>query len=326
MKRFGLILALLVSTVQAGDSWTVNTDGGGDYLTLAACVAAVPKDLTTQGGITITLDGATNDTTGVNLSVFTNPTAAYHLTLICTNDSNGVWSDSKYIIASGTAYATTLNVPPRYTEIIGIQISSASFGTGIYINQPNVLIQRCLFRQTGGNAISITSNSCQVENCGFDGGAKAIYVGPSKTGNLILNCSGLNQTTYGLHFGGGSGATATVVNTYFGLTGTADWFSDAGGTLTLTNCYGEDGTLSTTVVAPTVANFTVITAGSADMHLPLGSGLIGVGADVSGSLHTVEDIDGQTRPMDTTWDVGYDEYYVAPTPPAASGTLFRILR
>jgi hypothetical protein len=330
MKRILMLILLLPSITYPADSWTVNTDGGGDYLTLAACVAAVDKDLTARGGVTITVDGATDDTTPVNLSVFTNPTVNYYLTIQCLNDSNGVWDVSKYIIRTTAPYGTTLNVPPKYTRIIGLQVSSAAYGNGTYINQFPILIRGCLFRQTGlasTKAIAIAAGSCQVENCGFFGGDIGIWIASGWTGNLVLNCSGLNQTTYGLYFGGGSGATATVVNTYFGITGTADYYSVGTGTLTLTDCYSQDGTLSTTVVAPTTANFTVITAGSENLHLPLGSALIAQGTDVASSMNTDVDIDGQTRPMGGTWDIGYDEYYVAPEePPAPSGTLFRVLK
>jgi hypothetical protein len=81
----------------------------------------------------------------------------------------------------------------------------------------------------------------------------------------------------------------------------------------MTTCASSDATGSAGLqnIAANTTNFTNVTAGSEDFHLPAGSALIDVGTDTSGDaapLNFTDDIDGVTRTG--TWDIGADEYVV----------------
>jgi hypothetical protein len=78
----------------------------------------------------------------------------------------------------------------------------------------------------------------------------------------------------------------------------------------MTTCASSDTTGSTGLqnIAYDTTNFTNVTAGSEDLHIPTGSALKDVGTDTSGDaapMNFTTDIDGETR--SGTWDVGADE-------------------
>jgi hypothetical protein len=124
----------------------------------------------------------------------------------------------------------------------------------------------------------------------------------------IYNCTIINTAAYPALWR--QSETWTAKNCYAASNGGAAY----SGTITKTTCASSDATGSAGLqnIVLNTTNFTNVTAGSEDFHLPAGSALIDVGTDTSGDaapLNFTDDIDGVTRTG--TWDIGADEYVAA---------------
>jgi len=309
-------------------TWYVNTDAvsNGDgsaespFNNLNTGLGTVDNtygDLTaTTSHHTFYVYGATASTDGIWLGGFTNSTNDnYHVHVICSDPHSGVWTTGKFRVQTSGSIA--FNGAPAYTRIQGLQIkTTAGSGIGINLSATGYVISNCIIKDCYEGVYGYSSKGCTIENCIITGGTYGYW---AKASSNIINTTFANCATYGLYSYGYIGIATR--NVYSGGCGT-DLYTDGSGTWNKYNTYTEDGSLSTSTVAFTTSTFTNVTAGSENMHLVAGSGLIGVGADTSSYTLVDTDVDGDTRPQGDTWDVGADELFEADDPEAIYATGF----
>jgi hypothetical protein len=292
---------------------------GGTYTTLQAAitgeVAANANLVTMDGILTISIEGnwsGSIDTAAVNITGFTQD-ATHYLKVVCdsSNRAGPLWSTSKYILQrSADTWDTCLGVNSNFTRVIGLQVSSSGSGVAIYMNYGGV-IDSCHVRSVSGIGINLGINTAGntgilsntiARGCGGRGFDSANSAQPV----YYFNCDAIANVGNGFRFAQYDRQYAT--NCYSGGNTAADYNNSGGGLTTLTTCCSEDGTMSTSTVAYSTSTFTNVTAGSEDLSLVSGSGLIDIGTDLSGSsVYPFNwDITGATRTG--TWDVGATEY------------------
>jgi hypothetical protein len=314
---------------------TVTVKGGGaggDYTTLASAEAGEQGDL-------VSLDrqlniecfaSAAGDSTAVAINGWTCDATRYIDIYAPVGERHaGVWNTGKYylemnysasgggIIRNQEAYTRV-----RYLQVRNTNGSPAEFNSCIYddTSNDNMLVDGCITRggwagvdvRNGGTSVT------KIRNHIAYGGLRGVYA-TNTSGNRVdlENCT-LIGTTYGIS-NGAAGTYRLWKNVY--AHGGTTCFHPSGGTATKTNCMSSDTTATnnsggggatncTNSVAHSTANFTNVTGGSESYLLPSGSALIDAGVDLSGTF--TNDIDGTTRPQNSVFDVGADEYAAAP--------------
>jgi hypothetical protein len=290
---------------------------GGTYTTLAAAITGevtANADLTAAGmnGIlTISIEGDWSggaDTTAVNVIGFT--VDSTHYVNIITDSANKAgtsWSTNKYRLIV-LSYGNILTLSNRYTRAIGLQGSNTRNGGSCVFQTSELycLFDSCLAYNSYSSygAIGSSADYTTIINCIV---YKITGIGINANHSSVYNSDAVNCSSYGIRVD--ASHTGVVKNCYSGGNSGAD-YSNAG-TLTFTTCYSEDGTESTPTAAFSTSTFTNVTAGSENLSLPLGSGLIGAGTDLRSDATWPFDYDiiGTTR--GATWDVGAFEYVTA---------------
>jgi hypothetical protein len=315
----------------AGGDGTTNATTGANraFANLFDAEAALPADITTggsQGIWTIICTGSLADTTPVTFAG-TTTSATYYIVLKASDSdkASASWDAGKYRLST---VDTALSIGATYYIVIrNLQIEvtsvSASSKYGIYTTATSTEIASCHVRHVNSatyskTAIVTISTTSYIYDC------VAVSTGNSNDTGILV--SGGTASVYSCSIvGSGYGVrrtsgTAIAKNCY--AKGYASGGYDYSGTITKTNCASSDttadgtspktGIVYSTTADSTHAGFTNVTAGSEDLHLKVGSALIGAGADTSGEtapLNFTTDIDGQTR--SGTWDIGADEYVAA---------------
>jgi hypothetical protein len=322
-----------------GDGTTNATSGANAaYVSLSAAEAGVAATLTDTWEI-ICATGGTADTSAVTFSGITT-TATYYLTVTteAASKASMPWSTSKYRLEVSNATAVTLSV--LYIHLDGLQIAKTSSsangqacinGGTIATSANEAWLSNLLLKQAGNGSFNepcIRNTDADrvlyAWNCVCYGGGAAASgssaAAACEAGTVYLyNCTLIGNHT-GLRVS--SGVTVTAKNCY--ARGTSAAYSVAG-TLNLTTCASSDttGTVGLQSIALNTTNFTNVTGGSEDFHLPSGSALIGVGTDTSGEAaprNFTTDMDAVTRT--TVWDIGAFEYVAGgPTIHTGSFTL-----
>jgi len=322
-----LVILLFASVAQAVTTVTKVVDpdngSGADYTSLSAWEAAQQGDLTgVRNEIAVAKcrsTGGTADTTALVVNGWT--TSATQYIKIWTDPAetyrhNGTYqTGNKYrlIVSETKTIATYVN----NLLIDGLQVVNTSAATtSVGIESTSLLtISNCIFKCSGNASfVNMGINSYNtsyifntiIYNCGTHAATMGIGV-PDGVNTFIYNCTVVvtlaAATGYGIYNGTG---TATIKNSYF-----AAGTSYVGATLTTSaSSDASTGSVGLRSIAVNTTNFTNVTAGSEDFHLPVGSALINVGTDTHAEgapLNFTTDIDGQTRTR--TWDVGADEYY-----------------
>jgi hypothetical protein len=290
---------------------TVKPSGqGGTYTSLQAAitgeVAANPNLITMGGILTISIEGtwSSADTTNVSLTGFT--TDATHYVNVITDSANRAspfWSTSKYRL-SYTGSNDVFSVTQDYTRITGLQ-TEGLIGSGNYV---------LAVYNSGGSGLPSTIDSCFIRsldttplftarfqsynymlNCIIMGGVRCFQ--PYGASSRISNCLFIGGSQYALDL---NNNIQYIKNCYA--------YNTANGAITnytgasLTTCYTNDGSASTSIAAYTTSTFINVTSGSENLNLAAGSSLIGTGTDLSADYIPFNwDMTGATR---SSWDVG----------------------
>jgi hypothetical protein len=290
---------------------------GGTYTTLAAAITgelSANADIVTMAGIlSIQIEGDWSggaDTTAVNIAGFT--TSALYYVNIITDSANRAgtsWSDSKYRLV---IYNDAISSRDGFIRFTGLQISCTRTGSYAavwgYAGGVDCIFDSCFIKSLANSNIYDMDRNV-FRNCILLGGVTSVYLRHGGTtgatgASVIQNCIMSKGTLYGVNVE--SSLYAVIKNSYSGNNGGDDYYGY--GTITLTTSFSEDGTKSTSTEAYSTATFTNVTSGSEDFSIPVDSGLIDVGTDLSAdAIYPFDwDITGATR--SGTWDVGAYEY------------------
>lgn len=319
------------------DGTTSGTPGtnGAHYATLSAAISgevgAAPDLVSGAAILTIECSGNVSDTTAVDVVNFT--TDSTHYVKIVTPVANrhaGIWSASKYRLEVANPAVAVLRIRQEYTRIEGLQIrksgSNANDQMLLQIDPTavgaTVYASDCIIRNNPSDAFRapniwvvsanvtayLWNNICYGSPDVVSPYASAVMVEAGTA--YVYSCTAIGGFA-GMVVSGG--ATANAKNSYFAensTDGSAVSLSVTG-TFNQTTCAASDASGLVNVglqnIAINTTNFTNVTPGSDDWHLPSGSALIDVGTNTSGEsapLNFVTDIDGQTRTG--TWDIGAD--------------------
>ncbi|MCH8094369.1 MAG: right-handed parallel beta-helix repeat-containing protein [Chloroflexi bacterium] len=204
----------------------------------------------------------------------------------------------------------------HFTRVQGLELKrfrSDNGSAGVHINDSitNVLLEDLLIHDFDHGTFSVTgvygnnNSSYTVRNCIIYDGDTAGIRGQPGTIGTVQNCTIHGMVTYGVFEDTG---TFTVTNT-IAMNSSTDLNVVNG---TQSNTLSSDGT-GTIINKLDTDQFVSLTAGSEDFHLKTGSDAINVGTSLSGSF--TDDIDGDSRPQGTEWEIGADEY-IPPAGPA----------
>lgn len=294
----------------------------------AALAGKCNKTFTNSIQIRCRTSGSVADTTRVNTEglVLMLPSSSNYLQIIAETGhrAGASWDASKYNLypAWSAQDGTAMKLTQPYIHVDGLQIGISSQtntaeivywagGTGT----PAAKISNCIIR--GRNDASnltrgLSTQSIQAWNCiiyaiGTVAGSVAVQTHSQVT---LYSCTMFSGGIIVVNSSGAGGAIVAK-NCYAGGSSYQAWNADSGSTLTQTTCAASDttGTAGLDNVAVNTTNFTNVTAGSEDYHIPTGSALKNVGTDTSGDaapFNFTTDIDGATR--SGTWDVGADEF------------------
>ena len=287
----------------------------------AIATAKIDGAWTSADTTSLTIDGWT--TTSTNYIRIYTTAAARH---------NGKWDAGKYRLEAGGNFITVLQINTPHTRIEGLQVAKTTGGgdgsmINIYANKPTVSFS--IIKMIGGTKIAgiTTRDGSYGNNGGFF------------FNNIIYDCS----TGFGVSWSIGTVAyNNTVINCDVGFSmdsGGTDYVSTAKnnlskstvdftyGVATVTTGYNAsfDGTADDKGGAGNRVNqtFTFInaTTTNGDFHLaPTDAGAKDYGVSDPGTGLFSDDIDGQTRPSGSAWDIGADEFVnTAPNAPVSLG-------
>lgn len=304
---------------------------GFDYTSLSAWEAAQQGDLTgVRDEIAIAKcrsTSGTDDTTATMIDGFTTDATRYIKIWTDTAESYrhaGIWNSSKYVLAVSGSYCIWVN--DDYVIVDGLQLSTTAsnaafnIGSGITATNNKVVLSNTICKGPGddtGNTYLINASNPNVNL--FIYNALAYGVNPANTNSrvVVVNHASATLNIYSSTLIGGNvclrnvAGTVVAKNVYAGNAGGSCY----SGTITQTTCASSDTTAAGTAldsIAVNTTNFTNVTGGSENFHLPAGSALIDVGTDTSGDgapMNFTTDVDGATR--SGSWDIGFDEVTAA---------------
>ncbi len=304
--------------------FTINL-AGGTYTLGATALPNLVKDTKIQGptsGTAATIDGTAQTgkvifkVTGTNVTIanvkFTNGTAA----LIQSTATNGTFKNC--IVIGNTDNPAVEGIGCSGWTITGNGISA--------ITSSVATADPAIFFYAGATTTTITNNiivGCDV-GIGYGTGAADSVGGGTIRNNMISDTRTTGYAGPGIKIESNTG-TATVVdnNTVYqaGANTNAIEYNNCTVALSVRNNLVAKLITGTNSTAPTLATWFVAPA-SGDLHLASAvSGVVDSGTAIAGFI---VDIDGDSRPLNSGYEICADEYYVAPAPtpapaPAQSG-------
>ena len=300
-----------------GISFTGCTTGDLTCGTLnKSAIAIIDGNWTSPDTAAVTISGWT---TGPNnyIKIYTTAAARH----------NGKWNTGKYNLS--VADSIVMDVREDYVNIDGLQIASISptasdrdvirFVGPFTASANKVNVSNTILKGHGHATWAQVSVYADADNLNLNlwniisYGITANAGGPYSNRGIGLNKASATVSIYSSTFTGGyrtiqnAAGTLTVKNSYAGGSAVADFLGTIAQT---TNASSDTTAVGTSLdsIAVNTTNFTNVTAGSEDFHLPSGSALINVGTNTSGEaapLNFTTDIDRQTRRG--AWDIGADE-------------------
>lgn len=297
-------------------SVTVNTDGGGDYTSLAAAEAGEQDDLVTANEqITFNCSGTTADGAAVFAGWTTDAT---RIPIVQGNNISGIFDNSKYTILAGNyANAITTSVPNIVFANLQLQGVALSY-TGINATAKTTIMSCIIkdFDATNQGAITLNTHTGSIVlNNILDNCSRGIFI--NNTGghyiynNTIHDCDqhGIltnyagNGVVYTNNLVSGCAVNFLKINAAETTNGSNNLSSDA-------TLFGTDGYINQTV------NFADTASG--DFSLQSGYPGINQGADLTADGVTT-DIRGVVRPQGAAFDVGAFELASEPNTEKRNG-------
>lgn len=326
------------NSATGGDGTTNGLTGATRaYASLSAWEAANQADIVTSDTIQKVIcssddAGATHaaDTTAVVIDGWTTDATRF-IQIEAASSHGGKWNDNIYrFVCADLTSAHALYINESYVRLVRVQASLsgansrstvAIYGTGAS-NASLIVVDSCIIKGSGsqagyGHGIRVLSGTCDIMNSVIYNCVEAGIAGTYGTAWPTINIYSSTLCNNGANGIKRLSADARLIvnakNVYSGGHSAED-YGVSGGTITKTACASSDatGTAGLQNIAVNTTNFTNVTAGSEDFHLPAGSALIDVGTDTSGDaapLNFSDDIDGVARTG--TWDIGADEYVAA---------------
>lgn len=323
----------------AGDLWYVDPSASGSSETglinnpflsaMNAMDAKINKTLTVPIHIECSTSGSTPDTEQIESSGWGQYVPGAHYVKLYTSAghrASGAWNTSKYhlypahSVTAGTAFHNT--VSNIWFDGLQIGISSQPDQAEIlYWGGSGGKLSNCLIR--GTNSSAQLTRGISVIDAG--GGLTTIKgwnnvfmrIGSNISSNSAIlhglsqwyNCTFIQSGgIQGFHVM--SDGVVTAKNCYAWANGYEAYSVEGGGTMNLTTCAANDatGTAGLDSIAVNTTNFTNVTDGSDDFHLPSGSALRDTGTNVAADgapFDYATDMDGVAH---GTYSVGALEF------------------
>ena len=324
--RNRLLLAILFLFVTSKafavcDATLTVCESGCDYSGLNAAVTDLETNCASPTEpLSIEISGAwtAEDTTTAYLSGISS-TAINDITIFTSGDARheGVWDSSKYIISHNYI---TVRIYNAYVTVDGLQMhkNSREYGWAYYMNknESGIVVKNNIIKGAGG---TYTSNNYAGIRVYYPSGRYKVLI----YNNIVYDFYGTANDsgcidTY-LPSVGGLIANNTVYNCSVGINGNGDLINNISYNNRLNYRAGNgnlsDKNISSDATEPdygtnytnVTLSFVSTTATEEDFHLAAGdTEAMDLGTTLD--AYFIADIDGDSRPQGSAWDIGADEY------------------
>ena len=300
---------------------TVCPGGGCDYTGLNAAVTYLEIECSSPSEpLTIEISGdwtSTTDTTLVGISGITT-TSSNTLTIFTSGDArhNGTLSATRYKLEAGGFGAQAFTGSINYLIVDGITIKSSVAGNtrGTNISGDSCIVKNNIFYYHSGNLAQV-----QIVG-GSSAGTSIKFYNNIIYGNTITNSTSLALNNYQGQYcdvynntilfttavngmNPGDNNTRGIIKNNLSIGHTTDFAPFR----SMTHSNNASADLTGDITGYTASNlFVNIGSSTEDLHLKSGADAIDAGADLGTDYDT--DIDGDSRPQGSAWDIGADEY------------------
>lgn len=281
---------------------------GGDYTTITAWEAAKQGNLVTADQVQIaecyTFTGGLSDMPVISGST-TDSTRYMKVTVASGNRHGGIPKGGFYLTNSTSdSYGFQANDGYCKVEYVDIYLTS-SFSGGFYSSSATAVLSNCISNATSDRNGFYLASSCKLYCCLAYSAPNGFRSNTDQNPSLF-NCVAANCSSNGFIF---TNAFSTMIlknciayscGTNYNVNG-GSW--NAACTNNATSTGSDDAPGSNSVISVASSNF--VNAASNNFHLATGTNsLVGAGVDLTASFTL--DIDGETWPNGSAWDIGFD--------------------